>query len=217
MDRPTFVWNFERSEVYEIGAALLVLLAYPDDKSDAEMGDLHASLCARALWNRHVLNPDDTTPTAVKPQYQFREIEQFERDNNFTVKRLRERMIAGRMLIPFLQRAQLGRAFKLPPTVKRLSINQMAEFVLNDAGQSDVNNLKSRIWAPSRSVIHLAAAAAILGQELQKEGDAGFDEYLERRELIEAIVREAQYCESLIENDPRIPIKIENLIKVRLA
>jgi hypothetical protein len=46
MDRPTFVWSFERNQVYEVGAALLVLLACPDEKSP--------SLC----WlSRRFLNP----------------------------------------------------------------------------------------------------------------------------------------------------------------
>jgi hypothetical protein len=35
MSRPTFVWSFERSQIYEVGAALLVLLALPDEKSES--------------------------------------------------------------------------------------------------------------------------------------------------------------------------------------
>jgi hypothetical protein len=99
-------------------------------------------------------------------------------------------------------------------THARLSINQMAEFVLDDAGQNDVSNTKSRFWAPSRSVIHLAAAAATVGQELSKEQALGMDDILGRRELIEAIVRRAELYEGLIEKERKIPVEIEGLIKV---
>src|SRR5450759_5051993 len=44
MNRPTFAWSFERSQVYVVGVALLVLLAHSEEKSDIRRGDLHASL-----------------------------------------------------------------------------------------------------------------------------------------------------------------------------
>jgi hypothetical protein len=49
------------------------------------------------------------------------------------------------------------------------------------------------------------------------ETDIGIDSFLVRRELIEAIVRRAELYERFIEKDRRMPVKIENLIKVRLA
>jgi len=217
MDRPTFVWSFERSHVYEVGAALLVLLACPEEKSDIQRGELHASLCARALWNGFLSNREDTTPITVKPQYVFREIKLFNRHSHSIVKRLAERLVAGRMMIPYLLRAELGRPPKLPSAIKRLSVNQMAEFVQDDAGQSDANNTKQRFWRPSRSVIHLAAAATTVGQELQKAQPLGIGDFLGRRELIEAIVRRAELYEGLIEKGLNMPVRIEKLIKVRLA
>jgi hypothetical protein len=217
MDRPTFVWSFKRSQVYEVGAALLVLLAYPNEKSETRSDELHASLCARALWSRYLSNREDTTPITVRPQHVFREIKLFNRECHFIVRRFRDRLVAGRVMIAFLQRAELGRGMKQPPGIRRLSINQMAGFVQKDAGQADIANVKSRVWAPSRSVIHLAAAVATVGQELTKAESPGIDLFLERRDLIEEVVRRAQLYEGLIENDPTMPVKIEKLIKVRLA
>jgi hypothetical protein len=158
MDRPTYRLSFRHSPVYEVGAYLLVLLTNPGEWT-ARSDDLHASLCARALWSGFLANREDTTPITVKPQHVFREIKLFNRHSHTIVKRLAERLVAGRMMFPYLLRAELGRPPKLPSAIKRLSVNQMAEFVLDDAGQSDVSNTKHRFWAPSRSVIHLAAAA----------------------------------------------------------
>ena len=84
----------------------------------------------------------------------------------------------------------------------------MAEFVMEAAGQSDANNVERRLFVPSRPVIHLAAAAAVLGQAIRKTGSPLYLEHiLLRRELIAAIVREAETFERLIEQDPSIPVK----------
>jgi len=122
------------------------------------------------------------------------------------------------MAIPFLQKAELGRQPQLPSAIKRLSVNQMAEFVLDDIGQADPNNVKRRVWAPSRPVIHLAAAATMIGQELRRKGiQTGFEYLLLCRELIEAIVLRAKLLEEIIAKDPRFPVKAETLIRVRLV
>src|SRR5262249_13708644 len=106
----------------------------------------------------------------------------------------------------------------LPSKIKRLSLNQMAEFVMEAAGQSDANNVKNRYFVPSRPVIHLAAAAAVLGQAIRKRGvRPGLEDILRCRELIEAIVQEAETFERLIEQDSSIPVKADKLIRVRIV
>jgi hypothetical protein len=74
------------------------------------------------------------------------------------------------MTIPFLLRADSGATPPLSQGIKRLSLNEMAAFVAEDAGQVDPINIERRVWAPSRPVIHLAAAAVMLGQRLNKRG-----------------------------------------------
>ncbi|MGC2223474.1 MAG: hypothetical protein WA624_14510, partial [Methylocella sp.] len=113
-------------------------------------------------------NPENATRTPVKLQHVFRDAKVIDRETNFVARRLGERLVAGRMAIPFLQKAELGRQPQLPSAIKRLSVNQMAEFVLDDIGHTDPNNVKRRVWAPSRPVIHLAAAATMIGQELRR-------------------------------------------------
>jgi len=116
---------------------LLTALACPQE-SEAERSLQHyLSLCGKALWLKHLSEPDDWTPITVKPQYVFRHYKSINRDVGFVVKRVRERMVAGRMAIPFFQQADLGRLPPLPKDVHRLSLNQMAEFVLDDAGQAE--------------------------------------------------------------------------------
>jgi hypothetical protein len=133
-------------------------------------------------------------------------------------RRISERMVAGRMAVPFLWHAELGDAFLLPRGIERLSVNQMAEYVLDYAGQADPVNVEKRLWAPSRPVIHLAVAMALLAQNLKKIGRTPCPElFLLSREFIEAVVRQAEALERLIADDPKFRVKTEQLIRVRLA
>ena len=47
---------------------------------------------------------------------------------------MRDRMVAARMAVPFLQEVELGKRPKLPKSIKRQSLNEMAAFV---AGKPD--------------------------------------------------------------------------------
>lgn len=211
--------DFGRNEVYECGAALLSVLAHATaDDSKARVADTHASLCGRGLLLQYAMNPDDWSPINVRLPYAFRDRDVIERDTTFAANRLQERLVAGRMAIPFLQRAALGPDFRLPPKLKRLSVNQMAEFALADAEQSDPSNLKSRYWVPSQPVIHLAAAAVVVGQELLRSGEIlRVESLLTWPALIKTIVRRAELFEDLIVRDPEFPVKSEKLVRVRLV
>jgi hypothetical protein len=214
----SFDLSFERDEVYECGAVLLTVLALPKQVAEEKSSQLYRSLCGKALWLTHVAAPNDLTPIMVKPQYVFRDRKIIDRDVRIVEKRLGERMVAGRMAIPFLQRSALGVAGPLPDGVQRLSLNQIAEFVLEDAGQADAINVERRYWSPSRPVIHLAAAAAMVGQQRRKSGQIiGLESFLFDRALIEEIVRGAEEFAGLIDKDPKFPVKAEQLIRFGLS
>jgi hypothetical protein len=145
----TFDANSKLNETYEHGAALLVTLACPGSDDAGRNFQLYLSLCGKALWLKHMNDPDDWTPITVKPQYVFRDREIIDRDVSFIARRLGERMVAGRMAVPFFWRIKFGDAMALPNEIKRLSINQMAEFVLEDAELADADNVEKRFWRPS--------------------------------------------------------------------
>jgi hypothetical protein len=211
--------TFGDNTVYECGARLLAVLAYPvDDADESRRMAVHASLCRHALETQYLKDPADSNTSEVKLRHVFRDSEQAAREVRFVQKRLCERLVAGRMGVAFLQRTELGPLFRLPPKIKRLSINQMAAFVQDDAEQSDAQNVKRRYWDPSRPVIHIAAAAAVVGQEQTRAGiDLDFTQLLLRRELIEDIVRRAELFETLITGDPKFPVKADCLVQLRLV
>ena len=212
-----FEVSFERSEIHECGAALLTVLTAPQGSVDDERADRFTSLCAKGIELEHLMNPDAETPITVKPKYVFRDREIVDRDVRYVARRLGERMVAGRMAIAFLQRAELGPAYRLPKGLERLSLNALAAFVSEDAGQADATNVLRRIWKPSRPVIHLAAAAARIGQRLRQLGHPTWLEtFLFSRPFVEEVVADAERLRGLIAMDPKFPVKAERLVRFRL-
>lgn len=220
MTQQAFEISFERNPVYECGATLLTVLTCAGARNcSAERQDeLHASLCGRALWDLYLANPDDIAPIYVRPQHVFRDRKAIDRDVAFVGKRLGERMVAGRMAVPFLWAAELGCIPILPKGIRRLSVNELAAFVMEDAEQVEPNNVEQRIWTPSRPVIHLAAAAAVVGQEWQKRGaKMGMELYLQNQDFLHEVLLRAERFAGLISACPQFPVKAERLIRIRLV
>ena len=213
--QPTHTYDFSKIEVFEAGASLLTLLAYPEEDCEDKRGELHASLCALAV---RAIYPRDAEsalrPQAIKPIYAFRTEREIKRDLRTLQRRHRDRMIAGRIAIAFLQKAR-GITPKLPEAGKRLSINTMSEAVAADAGYADPENVETRIWRPSVPVIHLAAAVQILLNESTTPLEAS--DLLHHRPLIEWVVQAAEEFEGLFARRHYHGIDANKLIKVRLS
>ena len=79
--------DFNCLAVYEAGALLVTLLAFPD-ASDETQGNVHASLCNYALKVRSAMEPDWTiVPQPIKPFYAFRSESDCNRDLRTLVRR----------------------------------------------------------------------------------------------------------------------------------
>ena len=122
------------------------------------------------------------------------------------------------MGIAFLKEALPGQVLELPATVKRLSINQLAELVLDDTRFTDPQNVETRIWRPSLPVVHLASAIQVY--LTLREADKpliGLETLLLNRAMIESVVLGAAYHEILMAQSRHLRFDPEKLIKIRLA
>lgn len=160
--------DFNRVEVYEAGALLITLLAYPREREEV-WAQVHASLCSYALRIKSASEPNwATAPQPIKPIYAFHLQQDISRDLRTLDRRIRDRMIAGRMGIGFLKEAVTG---QVPAGLKRLSINELAELVRDDARYSEPENVETRIWRPSLPVIpfsHRASGSFISGRSTNR-------------------------------------------------
>jgi len=212
--------DFNRLEVYEIGAMLVTWLAFPGAAESEEVRSrVHASLCAYALRAKYETEPEWlVSPQPIKPIYALRPQWDIDRDLRTLQRRLRDRMVAARMAIGFLKEAVTGEIPKLPANIKRMSVNQMARLVLADTGYTDPQNVESRIWRRSLPVIHLATSIQVMLQIAEPvTGPLGLEALLLDRGIIELMVRTAQYHESVIMRSRHLKVDPATLVRIRLA
>jgi hypothetical protein len=211
--------DFNRIEVYEAGAALISVLAYPGDSEEETRAGVHAALCHHALRIKCAIEPDWALwPQRIKPIYALLTPREVNQDLRTLQRRLRDRMAAGRMAIGFLKEAATGSVAELPAGRSRVSINQMARLVLDDTGQTDPENVETRIWRQSLPVIHVASAIRLFLRLAElKMGNFALETFLLNRASIECVVRAAAYHASIIEQSRHLPIDPTRLIKIRLA
>jgi hypothetical protein len=207
--------DFNRVEIYEAGALLVTLLAYPEESEEVR-SQVHASLCAHALRVRCAVEPDwAIPPQPMKPIYALRRQDDNDRSLRTLERRVRDRMVAGRMAMGFLKEAVTG---QIPAGIKRLSINEMALLVLNDVEYSEPENVETRIWRPSLPVIHLASALQLLLHITDPRiGPIGLESLLLARNVIELLIRTAEYHEALVAQSRYLRLPPDRLIRFRLA
>ena len=208
--------------VYEAGAVLLTTLLFsePGDTDD-DRGGIHASLCKWAIGMRsHSDGEWAQSPALIKPYYATWPEATMNRDIKRMNKRMRNRMIAAKIVIPFLKQTETGQPVASELDVSRLTINKMAEHVLPLSNETEVANLKSRVWAPSRPVLHLAAAVEALRQRFEKLGEVmSYEDMLWQKDLIAHLVRKATSYIPLFEKASKnklLKLDISLLIPVNL-
>lgn len=157
--------------VYEAGAVLLCVLAWPEFVADeAAMDERHAALCQSGV--RLLADADEKwarSAQPIKPFYLSVAEDQVQRVWHELFRRLAERLAAARMAIPFLQEAS-GATPRLPRGMSRLSLNNMASVAAEDLGLSGPENVETRVWRPSRPVIHIATAVAVAARDAEGDG-----------------------------------------------
>jgi len=221
MAREEILLDFSNSETYECGAMLLAVLAYPSGSARVNGHELQSSLCADYLRSQYSGETDTTVVLPLKPAYVFRSEPTVKKDIKTLERRLRDRAIAARMFRGFWQEAA-GAVINLPIGMTKLSLNQLAELVAEDAQQSP-DNIETRIWRPSVPVVHIAAALEnILLDAGRLEGKIfSWGDILDSRDLIEEIVKKSHIIEGLIGASAKIRsqlnIEPRKLIKLQLA
>ena len=211
--------DFHRIAVYEAGASLISVLAYPGDGDEELRAGVHASLCHHALRVLCAIEEPDwaLSPQLMKPLYALRTPDEVRKDLRTLQRRHRDRMAAGRMAIGFLKKA-VGGMTELAGGPSRVSINQLVRLVLDDTGQIDPENVETRIWRQSLPAIHIASTIQVYLQLAEPDmGKLGLETFLLNRWAIECVVRGAEFHASIIAHSPHLPIDPTRLIRIRLA
>jgi hypothetical protein len=202
---------------YEVSSLVIASWACPLEKEKVLREQLYLTLCARFIRDRIRREPEwAKLPHLLIPNLTCRSEDLLRRDVRTLERRFKDRATAGHMAVAFLLEAETGA--QPPKGVDRLSINKLAGQALEARGMADEANLKSRLWRPSRSVIHLCAAWAVLAQEHFREHSTPLDpmEAMLRPGFLALMLLRAERMETLVERS-RLNINADNLIRFRLV
>ena len=200
------------------GAKLLSKLAYPLAEAQAECKKLQDALFVFGLRQYAQLYPDDQTILAV-PANLFRFTDKtLHQQQKFMAIRLSERLIAGQMAAAYLKCFEEGKIPEALGNIKRMSVNQVSAFVTQVEGYSEPGNVRRLFWRPSKPVIHIAAALAVVGQEWTRRGEPfGFFHLLLHSDLVADVVERAIIFSEIIRKDTRFPVPFNELVPIHLA
>jgi hypothetical protein len=209
----------------EVGARFFSVIAYPDN---ARERDRYSLAISRLYVQRRAENDPEFGRTLhyVVPaifRASWLDVERAFKTGN---KYLRRRIAAARWIVmPHLRGEGLkpihvekdGQLQAVIPT-----LNNMGRFAMDELGwrgtSKSMPTLKSKIWAPSRPVIH-AAAACLLWCKIyadfdpEKEGDFFFLACLEHPSTVGAILRRAEKFRLMLPSIEQFQIKEEDTIQ----
>lgn len=198
-------------------ALLFAILAFPDAEHEIDRMNLHASLCH--IYYRSRAETDETwaiTPQILKPTYAFRDQKQIGYDLKQIKRRFRDRMQAAKIAIAFLQEVELGAAFHLPKNVERMSINQLSEILMEETGGIGIDNIGTRIWRASLPVVHLAAATAVVMDQLEKSGleQPTIGDFFSNPQLARLVIETSNLYIDILAQSTKLSFKPEKLIRL---
>jgi hypothetical protein len=195
---------------YEAAAALLSVLAYPDDLEARErFKDAYCRHAIRRLaqnpnWanSRHLLRPQCLLEPENRAYTAYRK----------GIKAINsERMVAARMLAPTLQVvadiADSEPPARYPAKTSRALLCEVAaelEQYTGDNTELNESNFIHRRWSPSRSVLHLAVAIAGGSTRYSPIEEADPHGRFDKPEFVEAVAMRAEQTRQIVAGVARV-------------
>jgi hypothetical protein len=168
MPRETIEIVLTELDPYSAGPTFFAAIAYPDPKDKLERSRFMQAISRHTLEKRIELHSEwAQTPQLIRPAYfsgPEKLIDACLRRGN---KKLKHRLAAAQfILMPHLRAIDTGHLEKVggfEPTVNNMA-HQILDFM--DWHGDSASTVKSKIWKPSRPVVHAAAALVVWHQVL---------------------------------------------------
>jgi len=172
---PEMTVDASRPPSFAAGAKVLAVLAWPELVTEPVRIDRYADyLCRGVIEAQHREHcPRHDVPEPIRPDHARATMRDFERAYRKSNRRVRNRIAAAQMVMPYFREA-LGLPTSQAPRVSQLSHHEMAELALNDMLESNPHSIRSRVWARTQPVLHIATAAAIY-DEIKGAGEPPID------------------------------------------
>lgn len=200
-------------EIFEVGAHVIGILAFPSDRQKADAAA--TAWCAEYVQAHSKLFPETAKDVLDKyPEYAPLRPWEIRRGLRSAKTQLRYRSVAARMSRGFFYEDVFSRPAQLPNGMARLSLRQLGILVKRESRQHDPDNTKKRIWRSSRKIIHLAAA---FDQEVDADASNDNGVRIDDYDLMARVLRRAEWHEQFVLKDDRFGVSSDDLIRVRVA
>jgi hypothetical protein len=172
---PEMTVDASRPPSFATGAKVLAVLAWPEFAGEpVRINRCADHLCRGVIEVRdREYQPHFDALEPAQPVRAEATLRDFERAYRKSSRRVQNRMAAAQMVMPFFREA-LGLPTSQSPRVSQMSPHEMAELALSDMLENNPNSMRSRVWARTQPVLHIATAAAIY-DEVKGAGDPPID------------------------------------------
>ena len=204
-----------RRAPFEIGARLLAALAFPAVNEAVQRRAAAIAWCTQYVCNWIRLEPQRADELrAAYPRYIQMSTKEIKAALRTSYNRLERRVLAGKMARGIFQQHLDQRPPVLAPGMSRHSLNELSKLVLKEAHQSDPHNVETRIWGPSKPVIHIASGYDLLSRLLppDREGEYQMDDL----DLHRFLIAYSEWAEPIIFAAKQFRIDPDQLLRVRL-
>ncbi len=212
----TYEVKLDAQDLTHAVALFLSRVAVPGAGDAKKRDALYDSLCAWMIRQRAKDDPAwANQPQSIVPRLAVRGEAEITKDLKPFNLMIRDRLTAGHIAAAFLKAAETGGTPVLPPGAARLSLNEIAASVLGDLDMTDPSNILTRLWRPSRRVIHLCAAWVVSLSELdvaEREAPTLIGPIRDRVFLATVLARGELMVPLLAKINP--PIPADDLIRI---
>jgi hypothetical protein len=217
---PTIKLDLTACDRVDVGTTLLGYLYFPRIGPDDKARELHIRANRQAILRAKARSDIQwaSTPQWIVPNIAVMSDVDFKKGIRSSIRRERDRRIAGMMAIGLLAKTMNDEVPILPKSLKGFSLVDLAEFYIRETGENDPINIVKRAWGPSKPVIHLAAALEIYWRRADDAGVPGF--YADMPHVngaLEFVVERAREHEEAVLANKAFGVKADQMLRFRLA
>jgi hypothetical protein len=200
----------------QIGALLMAIVAWPEAEEMEGLGLVAEAIAADTLRKAYGVLPSDEADLwkADFPGLAAIDRREIKRCLRTFKRRYRDRMVAARMALGFIEEGLTGKPVRLPPSMRRHSLNQLSALVKSDLPLDDPEMIERRIWRASRPVVHIAVALQVWAR-MQGLDAKDIPYPLDDGDLHSAIIALAEAYEPVVLGDRRFGVREENIVRLR--
>lgn len=214
-------FDSDRVSIFEVQAAVLALLAWPQEAPDG------ANLTkAQVAFGGHLIRAAVTADASfawrlqpMKPVYMLQSHDEVRLIVDNSLNRLRDALRTARISRPFVAEA-LGEKPPLPQGIGRLSLNRIVEWVLHaERHQRDAHRFEEDVVRRTYPVLHLALALeyALHEAELATGRRPSLEALMLHEGACATILERAEALEPVMLAIKRFRVDPEVQVRVRLA